>query len=355
MRRHGATWISEESTVARVLAIRRHAGRAARAAELVVEAPLVARAYRYAAVRMDAPPSASFARLSWYGTGGRAQVVWRLGSGSATWVVDLRGTAWDGAGALARLEVAADVRDGVRLEWCALLGDLGQLGGGDLRWDLASRHLRGVGVECGALQHPLPLPPQARVFYLDRLTAAGARADYPELDGHPLTVPNVVGDVQRLPLRTASVDFHVGNHLLEHARDPIGGLEEMLRVVRPGGVLYVSVPDCANPLDRLRPVTPFEHLLADHEVEHDRAAEDAAHYREALRSAHPTMARAELDDFVGRMWAQSYSIHFHTFDEPAFRALLRWVGERCGARVIEFARNPGSEFDEYVACLRRVA
>lgn len=351
VRRYGAGWISEESPVAMMLAVDACSSR--RATVVVPDAPLGPGAYRYLALGLEAPSSAGIVRSSWSEAGG-VDIGWQVTPGTTTWVLDLQGTAWDEVRPASRLGIATDAPDGVRLAWGALLGDLGQLAGGDMRWDLAARHLRGLGVECGALQHPLPLPPEARAFYVDRLTAAGARFDYPELDGHPLTVPNVVGDLQRLPLRNGSVDFHVGNHLLEHARDPIGGLEEMLRVVRPGGVLYVSVPDVGNPLDRLRPVTEFAHLLADHEAGGNRAAEDDAHYREAFESAHAAMNPAQREELIARMRAQSYSIHFHTFDESSFRELLRFVGGRRGARVVEFARNPGPEFDEYVACLRRV-
>lgn len=352
-RSEGPSWVSEEAPVATFAAVQPERYGDTRVVGLVPQVPLAARAYRYVAVRMDAAVPAGAARLVWADAQGPLQVAWRIAPGPATWVVDLRGTAWDGAHTVERLALHVDVPDRARVEWCAFLGDLGQLAGDDMRWALAARHMHGLGVECGALQHPLRLPPQARAFYVDRLTAAGARADYPELDGHPLIAPDVVGDLQRLPLRDASVDFHVGNHLLEHARDPIGGLEEMLRVVRPGGVLYVSVPDAANPLDRFRPVTPFEHLLADHEKGRDRTAEDAAHYREAVESAHSAMPVVEREALIERMRAQSYSIHFHTFDEPSFRALLGWVAERRGARIVEFARNPGPEFDEYIACLRR--
>ncbi|MDD5088931.1 MAG: hypothetical protein PHI18_09070, partial [bacterium] len=39
----------------------------------------------------------------------------------------------------------------------------------DRRFQMARRHLRGCGVEIGALDRPLFLPKRARAFYLDRL------------------------------------------------------------------------------------------------------------------------------------------------------------------------------------------
>ncbi len=50
-----------------------------------------------------------------------------------------------------------------------------------------------------------------------------------------------------------SVDFVVANHFIEHCRDPIGALTTLLRVVRPGGVVFMAVPDKRQTFDRARP------------------------------------------------------------------------------------------------------
>ncbi|MDN3355664.1 class I SAM-dependent methyltransferase [Actinomadura sp. DC4] len=53
--------------------------------------------------------------------------------------------------------------------------------------------------------------------------------------------PNsVVGDGFGLPLKDASVDVSFSSNVLEHVSDPAGFLDEMVRVTRPGGVVYVA-------------------------------------------------------------------------------------------------------------------
>jgi predicted SAM-dependent methyltransferase len=46
----------------------------------------------------------------------------------------------------------------------------------------------------------------------------------------------------------ASLDFVIANHLLEHMADPLKGLENWIRVLRSGGILYLAVPDTAEEL-----------------------------------------------------------------------------------------------------------
>jgi SAM-dependent methyltransferase len=50
----------------------------------------------------------------------------------------------------------------------------------------------------------------------------------------------VVGDGLRLPLRDASVDVGFSSNVLEHVPDPGSFIDEMLRVTRPGGIVYLS-------------------------------------------------------------------------------------------------------------------
>jgi SAM-dependent methyltransferase len=50
----------------------------------------------------------------------------------------------------------------------------------------------------------------------------------------------VAGDGRRLPLRDAGVDVAFSSNVLEHVPDPGGFLDEMVRVTRPGGIVYLS-------------------------------------------------------------------------------------------------------------------
>jgi ubiquinone/menaquinone biosynthesis C-methylase UbiE len=54
--------------------------------------------------------------------------------------------------------------------------------------------------------------------------------------------PMVLGDVLRVPLRTASVDLVTAFDIVEHVDDEAAALAELARVCRPGGHALITVP-----------------------------------------------------------------------------------------------------------------
>jgi SAM-dependent methyltransferase len=61
----------------------------------------------------------------------------------------------------------------------------------------------------------------------------------------------VSGDAARMPFAARSFDAIVANHSLEHFCDLQSTLGEMARIVKPGGALYVAVPDASTLTDRI--------------------------------------------------------------------------------------------------------
>jgi ubiquinone/menaquinone biosynthesis C-methylase UbiE len=53
------------------------------------------------------------------------------------------------------------------------------------------------------------------------------------------------GSLSKMPFPDASFDIVTAKHTLEHIESPMDGLREIHRVLRPGGVAFVIVPDAA--------------------------------------------------------------------------------------------------------------
>ena len=74
---------------------------------------------------------------------------------------------------------------------------------------------------------------------------------------------SVIGDGYWLPLADASVDVCFSCNVLEHVRDPAGFIDEMIRVTRPGGLVYVSYTVWLSPWGG-HESAPFHYLGGDY-------------------------------------------------------------------------------------------
>ena len=100
--------------------------------------------------------------------------------------------------------------------------------------------------------------------YVDRFTVPVLRRHYPELAAYELTPVDVVDDGERLEtFGDGSLDFIIGNHMLEHCENPLGTMRAHLSQGARRGIVYYAVPDKRFSFDADRPLTPWEHLERD--------------------------------------------------------------------------------------------
>lgn len=191
------------------------------------------------------------------------------------------------------------------------------------REELAIRYLRGEGIEIGALDWPLAVPHGVRVRYVDHAADAQLRATYAtelSMFGRDLVIPDVVDEAETLhTFADASLDFVIANHVLEHAEDALAALESFTRVVRPGGVVFLTLPDARHTFDAPRRRTTVEHLLADHRNGADASRRE--HYAECARLIEGVPAEL-VAQRVEQMDASGERIHFHVWELATFLELL---------------------------------
>jgi SAM-dependent methyltransferase len=204
-------------------------------------------------------------------------------------------------------------------------------------------HLKGEGIEIGAMHFPLKVARDVRVRYVDYLTREENLRRFPHLDARRLVTPDHIEDGFKLAgIPRASQDFVIANHVLEHSPDPIGTLETWWHVIRPGGVLYLTVPLAAHCFDRGRSITELQHMVEDRSAAADESAlatRNLEHYEEWVTISLRNIAADEGTDWsyatpdeakrhVQQLMSERAEIHFHTFTEASFGTLVRHFSER---------------------------
>ncbi len=185
---------------------------------------------------------------------------------------------------------------------------------------LAHVYLEGNGLEIGGLNHPLGLPRRARARYVDRMPVSELRLQYPELAGVDLVGVDIIDDGELLStVADCSQDFVIANHFLEHCQNPILAIQNLLRVVRPGGVVFLAVPDKRFTFDVERPVTPWDHLVQDFAEGPEWSR--WTHYREWARYVNH-VPENQVVERAQELLDMDYSIHFHVWTECEYLLFL---------------------------------
>ncbi len=184
--------------------------------------------------------------------------------------------------------------------------------------------LRGKGLEVGALHHPASLPEYCSVVYCDVQTPEAAARVFSELKPESLIPVDVVADLDKDGLRAwadGSLDFVVLNHVIEHLANPIHALEEIFRVLKPGGLAVLSVHDKIYSLDKKRPSPTFEHVVEEYRAGVTEVSED--HYDAFLRAVHPRVFNFGDDEVEQAMrTVRLRREQAHAWDSNGFREFL---------------------------------
>lgn len=120
------------------------------------------------------------------------------------------------------------------------------------------------GVEIGAsAQNPFNLPNSLNVDYTDDLTTPFKQCEI-KFTGTCAKV-DIIASGDKLPLDDNSVDYVLNSHVIEHFYDPISTIQEWLRVVRPGGYVFMIIPHKDRTFDREKTRTTLAELIERHE------------------------------------------------------------------------------------------
>lgn len=115
------------------------------------------------------------------------------------------------------------------------------------------------GIEIGASAHnPFNIPGCVFVDYTADMGTTFKEEEF-ALCGEKQRV-DYVAVAWDLPFDDNSLDYVLTSHVLEHCWDVLGTLREWLRVLRPGGIIYMTLPHPDRTFDKGRPTTTWEEL-----------------------------------------------------------------------------------------------
>lgn len=128
------------------------------------------------------------------------------------------------------------------------------------------RFLEGVGIDVGPFDKPFikdPAKINIEVKYVDHLTCEELKKMFPEIENLNPVPLDYICDISKegfIFAQDESYDFIILSHIVEHVANPFFLIKESYRILKEGGVLYISTPDCrfSNDVGRLK--TTFKEL-----------------------------------------------------------------------------------------------
>lgn len=180
------------------------------------------------------------------------------------------------------------------------------------RSGLAHIYLDGEGIEFGAYNAPLPVPPGVTVRYADRFSNEFLFARHQDASVKPMPLTYVTSLETCEGIADESQDFIIANHVIEHLENPIQAIESMLRILKEGGIMYLAIPDRRYTFDFDRPLTTYEHLLRDYHEGPDWSRLD--HYRDVARNLYG-LSGEEADRFADELCEDGLDTHFHVWEQ----------------------------------------
>ncbi len=130
-------------------------------------------------------------------------------------------------------------------------------------------------------------------------------------------------------IQSNSLDFVIGNHILEHTDDPHSTLLEWFRVLRDKGILYLSIPNYrSNEYDFERQPLDLKHFVEAHFNRNSnyRQKHKIEHWREFVKLVDECEENSSEFDAIFKYYTESDNrIHFHVYDLKLLRELLSFL------------------------------
>ena len=202
---------------------------------------------------------------------------------------------------------------------------------------MAKKFCKGSGLEIGSLHSRLNINADVKIVdFIDTETLKENYKTDPNINVDDIWPVDIVANAWSMPtVKNNSVDFVASSHVLEHLPNPAIAIEEWIRVVKPGGIVFFIVPDMRYTFDKKRKLTPVEELLEKYKTKTDKVTYKAYEDFVTLTYEHTNYSA----DSIQKMYEDQSNIHVHTFTDESLLGLCNSLASTIGFKVLEHKRD----------------
>ncbi|MCB0346903.1 MAG: methyltransferase domain-containing protein [Bdellovibrionales bacterium] len=214
-----------------------------------------------------------------------------------------------------------------------------------------AKQLQGHGLEVGPMDRPLPRHPGSSVDYLDRWSVEQHKRSGAVQSKRLLVQPHKIDDVEELlSVRDGSYDFAAAACVLEQVRSPIRAIASLLRVVKPGGSVYLVFSDGSLITGCRRKICTLEHAVLD--FNEPSVVRDFEHFLDYVvkeRGLRGVGALEAADEIA----AENPPVELHRFAPDLTLEILRWTAKNAAPLEIVSGPHQAPAENEFHFMLRK--
>jgi predicted SAM-dependent methyltransferase len=185
------------------------------------------------------------------------------------------------------------------------------------RYNASVPYLKGEGLEIGAFHLPTPVKEGIRVDYVDQISMSEIKQRFPEFINTYCVYPNVIDNGEILSkIQSETYDFIIANHMIEHTENFFKTINNHLRVLKKGGILFYAVPDKRFTFDIDRELTTYEHLKT--EFIEGSQKNRYAHFVDFLTNVSNIKEEEKLHAAAKKSTEEGLDTHFHVWTSETF-------------------------------------
>lgn len=216
----------------------------------------------------------------------------------------------------------------------------------------------GNGLDLGPWHMPFHTP-NATTLLCDRYSVEEMRKVFAEFSIEtqvelPQSDVVINFDIEGLKIfENDSQDFVIASHLLEHLSQPFLFLKEISRVLKPGGLVLIALPDKRYTFDKSRISSDFNHY--EKELESGWVIPDVDHIDDYI--VHAIGKPKELITDLDRSVELARSFHVHVFSDGEFIKLLNKMINhlKLPLEFVDGSRTNSArgKYEEFIIILRK--